>query len=294
MPLATPLVEPGVPDISDLKKLIDHVINGNVDGIFILGTTGETTDLSYERQCQIVEETCKYARGRTRIFVGIINMPLEKALELTRFAAENKADGMVLAAPNYPINQDEILEYAQVFLQRCPLPVCLYNRPGQQDIVFKIDIIKQLFEYNNLIGIKDSSADMDNFRELIKLKQLRKNWSVSMGYEWLVAKAIPMGADGGISGGANLFPELYVKLYQAAVQKNELEVRRLQGQVETFVGQVYQPDYIMGLKYALSRKGLCNEILSDPSQVISREQKEKIDQYLESIDETSFLFFYNI
>ncbi len=285
VPLVTPMKTPDEPDINDLRKVIDRVIDGGVDGIFILGTTGECPDLSYEWKCRIIEESCSYAGGRTTVFVGIINTPLNEAIELTKVSSDNKVDCMVLAAPYYPISQEENLAYCEGYLQQCPLPVCFYNRPGQDDIVFKIEVINRLLRFKNVIGIKDSSANMDFFKEALELKKLKPDWAVSMGYEHLVAGAVPMGADGGITGGANLFPSLYVKLYNAAVSNNKSEVQRLQAIVESIVSHVYNPDYLMGLKYALSCKNICSEIMADRSQVIDNEQKKMINSFLETFDE---------
>ena len=286
VPLVTPLKKPDVPDIDDLYKVIDRVIDMHVHGIFILGTTGESPNLTYPWKCRIIEETCRYAGGRTKIFVGIINTPLSEAVELTKVAADNKVDCIVLAAPYYPITQEEILDYTEEYLEQCTLPVTFYNRPGQDDIVFKIETIKRLLKYDNVLGVKDSSCDMDYFKEVLEIKKHKPDWAVSMGFEHLVAEAIPMGADGGITGGANLFPALYVKLYEAAIRNDEAEVQRLQKMVELVVGNVYDPDYLKGLKYALSCKNVCREILADTSQVIDDTQKKKIDSFLATFNES--------
>ena len=284
VPLITPLEEPGVPNIQHLRNIIDHVLKNGVHGIFILGTTGEGPDFSFSRQCQIVSETCLYSSERTNVFVGVINMDLNDAISIAEFSADNKADCIVLAAPYYPISQKEILDYSKEFISKCPLPVCLYNRPGQNDIVFKLDLIKELFEFDNLIGIKDTSGDISNFKKLIELRNKRENWQVSMGYEYMVAEAMPLGADGGISGGANLFPKLYVKLYDAALKNDLAEVNRIQNHIETFVGEVYNPDYLTGLKYAMECKGMCSGMMADPGIQISQDQKERIKKFLSECD----------
>ncbi|MBN1765277.1 MAG: dihydrodipicolinate synthase family protein, partial [Sedimentisphaerales bacterium] len=280
VPLVTPLAEPDVPDIQQFQGLIDHVIARQVHGILILGTTGEALSLNSSIRRQIIEAVCRYTAGRTMVCVGIINTELSEATALAHIAAENRADGIFLAEPYFPITQDAVLEYTQAFAQKCPLPVCLYNRPDQ-DIVFQIETVKKFLSFEKIAAIKDSSGDLNYFKELIQLKNIRPDWSVLMGLEKLLAEAIRAGADGGVTGGANLFPDLYVGLYNAAVQKKISEIERLQKMVMAVIENIYQPEYLAGLKYALSCKQLCREILAEPPYAAGPEQQKRIRQFLE-------------
>jgi 4-hydroxy-tetrahydrodipicolinate synthase len=288
VPLVTPFLEPNVPDVEQLRGLIDHVIEKQVDGIFILGTTGEGFDLSDSQCQQIVEETCRYTNGRTAVVVGILNTPLPEAIRLNSIATDNGADGIVLATPHFPISQDALFEYTQRFAQQCSLPVCLYNRPNHPEVVFKIKMLKKLLQLDNIISVKDSSGDKNYFSELFGLKAIRSDLTVLMGFEELLAEAIAQGADGAVTGGANLFPGLYVALYNAAVQGNTSEVQRLQHIVEAIVENIYQPDYLTGLKYALFCKKLCSPLLNDAQRIIDSEQKKRIEHFLENLYESSF------
>lgn len=288
VPLVTPFSESKVPVIGQLRGLIDHVIEKQVHGIFILGTTGEGFDLSNSQRKQIIEETCRHTNHRTAVFVGILNTPLPEAVRLGSIATDNGADGIVLATPFYPISQNEIFEYTAAFAQQCTLPICLYNRPNQPDIVYKLETLKKLLELENIISVKDSSGDKNYFSELLGLKAIWSNLTVLMGFEELLAEAVSQGADGAVTGGANLFPGLYVALYHAAIQQNTSEVRRLQQIVESIVESIYKPDYLAGLKYALSCKQLCSPILIDAQGIIDSEQKKRIELFLENLDETCF------
>lgn len=288
VPLVTPFSESYIPDMEQLRGLIDHVIEKQVHGIFILGTTGEGFDLSDSQCQQIIEETCRHTNRRTAVFVGILNTPLPEAVRLGTIAADNGADGIVLATPFYPISQNELFEYTTTFAQQCTLPICLYNRPNHPEVVFKIEMLKKLLRLENIISIKDSSGDENYFKKLFGLKEIRADLTVLMGLEELLAEAVGLGADGGVTGGANLFPGLYVNLYQAAVQGNTSEVQRLQHIVEAIVENIYQPDYLTGLKYALSCKKLCSPVLIDSQRIIDPEQKKRIELFLENLDKNCF------
>ena len=285
VPLVTPLADPATLDIKHLQGLIDYVISRQVHGIMVLGTTGEASYLSTPMRREIIELACRCAAGRTKMLVGMIHTDVSEAFELAQTAAEEGADGIVLTEPYFPITQDTVLEYAQMFAQQSPLPVCLYNRPNQ-DIVFEIGTVKKLLSLEKIEAIKDSSGKMNYFKELIQLKHIRPDWSVLMGLEELLSEAIYAGADGGVTGGANLFPRLYVDLYYAAIQHKNDKVQSLQKFVEDVVEHVYQPDYLNGLKYALSCKKLCSEILTDPLRIAVPEQKKRIEDFLETFDES--------
>jgi dihydrodipicolinate synthase/N-acetylneuraminate lyase len=286
VPLVTPLVEPDVPDIGHLCGLIDHVSKKQVDGIFILGTTGEGLALSYSTRQHIIEQSCRYIKqqGKVKVFVGIINTPLSDAVSLADIATDNGADGIVLASPFMPISQEALLEYTINFTRECSSAICLYNRPNQTEIAFRIQTIKQLLLIDNIVAIKDSSADLNYFKELIQLKKIRQDWAVLMGIEELLAKAVTDGADGGVAGGANLFPDLYVNLYHAAINKKKSEIEHYQKIVETVAEHIYKPEYLAGLKYALSCKQLCKEILTEPPFVAGLGQQKKIRQFLENFN----------
>lgn len=284
VPLVTPLLQSDMLDADHLRELIDHVLVKQVNGIFILGTTGESSNLSCAIRQQIIEETCKYAGQRTTVLVGIINLPLSEAIIMTRFAGENGADAVVLSSPFFPITQNEIFEYTKQFSQNSSLPVYLYNKPDATEIVFNIDTLKKLLGLQNIAGIKDSFGDMDYFKELIQLKEIRSDWSVLMGLEQLLTEALLLGADGGVTGGANLFPGLYVDLYHAAIEKRTSEIQYLDKIVKDIVRHIYQPEYLGGLKYALSCKQLCKETTANSRQAAGRTQKEQIEQFLQNLD----------
>jgi dihydrodipicolinate synthase/N-acetylneuraminate lyase len=284
VPLVTPLIEADVLDMAHLHGLIDHVLTTQVNGIFILGTTGEGSSLSHCTRQQIIEQTCRYAGQRTAILVGITNLPLSEAVTLTCIAADDGADAVVLASPFFPITQHELFEYTKQFAQKSPLPVCLYNRPGATETIFGIDTLKELLGLQNIAGIKDSSGNMSYFKELIQLKKIRPGWSVLIGSEQLLAEALLLGADGGVTGGANLFPGLYVDLYHAAIEKRRSEIQYLNKIVKDVVRHIYRPEYLGGLKYALSCKQLCKEITANPRQAAGRTQKERIEQFLQNLD----------
>jgi 4-hydroxy-tetrahydrodipicolinate synthase len=282
VPLVTPLLGPDRLDVEALRRLIDHVIEGQVNGIFILGSTGESPSLSHSLHQQVIEAACAYINHRVSVLVGILDTSIAQSAATAKIAANCGADAVVLGAPYYfQISQNDLFEYTQELAQTISLPVCLYNKPDCMKTIFEIETLRKLLSIKNIIGIKDSSADPAYFTRLLALKKDRPDWFVSMGIEQLLADAVTDGADGGVTGGANLLPRLYVDLYHAVKDNNHSKIRQLHTIVTDTAEQLYQPDYLAGLKYALSRKQLCLDMLSEPLHPAGQNQKKQIDQYLQ-------------
>src|SRR5690606_22003855 len=213
----TPLVGQDELDQSGLQRLVAHVLAGGVHGLFILGTTGEAPSLSYRLRRELIEQVCRLVDGRVPVLVGITDTAFTESLALAKVAADAGADAVVLATPYYfPAGQTELIGYVEQIAAALPLPLILYNMPSLTKVWFEIETLKKLAAIERIIGIKDSSGDLDYFSQLIELKALRPDWSVMIGPEALLSEAMQRGGDGGVAGGANLMPALFVELYQAS------------------------------------------------------------------------------
>src|SRR6056300_596913 len=105
-PLVTPLIDDSTIDETGLKKLIEHLIDGGVHGVFLLGTTGEGPNLSYGLREKFIEKACAFINNKIPVMVGITDNSMEGALEIAKIAKNNGADAVVIAAPYYlPIEQ---------------------------------------------------------------------------------------------------------------------------------------------------------------------------------------------
>src|SRR5690606_21238174 len=105
--------------------------------------------------------------------------------------------------------------YIERIAAALPLPLVLYNMPSLTKVWFEIETLHRLASLEQIIAIKDSSGDLDYFSRLIELKRLRPDWAVMMGPEALLGDALRQGGDGGVCGGANLLPRLFVDTYEA-------------------------------------------------------------------------------
>lgn len=288
-PLVTPLSGRDTLDVAGLERLVAHQLAGGVHGLFILGTTGEAPSLSYRLRRELIERTCQLVKGRIPVLVGITDTAFVESVNLARFAAEKGVSAVVTAPPYYfPAAPPELQEYIQDLVAEMPLPMFLYNMPGLTKVSFEIDLIRRALDMPGICGVKDSSCDMIYFHRLIEVARQRPEWSILVGPEELTAEAVLLGGHGGINGGANLHPSLYVKMYEAAAAQDLQKTRELHAQVMQLAGSIYtvgrhKSAIIKGIKCALSLLGICEDQMAEPFHRFRDPERELIRERLQSL-----------
>jgi dihydrodipicolinate synthase/N-acetylneuraminate lyase len=288
-PIITPLKDVDTLDVEGLERLIEHILAGGVSGLFVLGTTGEFSSLSYRLRYELVERVCKQVAGRVPVLVGITDTAIIESLNLASHAESCGAEALVSAPPYYyGTAQPELIEYYENLAKKVPLPLYLYNMPVHTKVMIDPNTVRKIAEMPSVVGLKDSSANMAYFRSLQYAMRNYKEFQLFVGPEEMMADAVLLGATGGVNGGANMFPKLYVDLYQAAVEKDFDKIKPLQEKVMQISSLIYTvgrygSSYLKGLKCALSVMGICDDYLADPFHRFRSEEREKIVRNLEII-----------
>jgi len=282
-PMVTPLLGGDELDVSGLERLVEHLIAGGVAGIFILGTTGEAPSLSYRLRRELVERSTKLIDGRVPVLVGITDTSLVESLALANYSADCGADAVVAAPPYYlPAGQPELREYLDHLAARSPLPLMLYNMPSLTKVWFDSETVAHAMGIDNVVGLKDSSGDLSYFRKIQrKATERRPDWSLLVGPEEILAETVLLGGHGGVNGGANLHPKLYVDLYHAAVAGELVKTRELSMKVLELSDALYTVGHhgssiIKGLKCALSLSGICDDFMADPFHRFRETEREVV------------------
>lgn len=286
-PMITPLNSDLSLDVSHAEKLIEHMINGGVHGIFILGTTGEFAGLSSDVKSDLIRLTCRQVKKRVPILVGITDCSFVESLDLAAIAKESGAQALVAAAPFYMnIGQEELIFYYQKLANIVELPLFLYDMPSHTKINIEIQTAVKLSVHPNIIGIKDSSGNPENFRALCEAFRSKPEFKIFVGPEEILAETLEMGGHGGVTGGANLFPKLYVALYEAFQNKETEKVKSLQKTIlflseNLYANGTYRSSYLKGLKAAMAFEGLCQGNFAPPLFPYSEAEKAELyEKYL--------------
>ena len=293
-PMITPLCDRDTLDIPGLERLVEHILGGQVQGLFILGTTGEGPSLGYRLRCELIDRVCEQVASRVPVLVGITDTAFTESVNLAHHAADAGASAVVLSAPYYsPAAQPELMEYLANITAELPLPLFLYNMPSHTKVNFSLELLRGAMDLPGIVGLKDSSCNMIYFhRALRMIRRHRPEWSVLVGPEELLAEAVLLGADGGVNGGANLCPQLYVELFHAAAAHDVDRVIQLHEQVMELAENLYHVGQhgsavIKGLKCALSCLGVCDDFMAEPFRRFRALDREKVREALSTLNLSS-------
>ncbi len=287
-PLVTPLASRDMLDVPGLERLLEHVLAGGVHGLFILGTSGEAPSLSYRLRRELVQRVCRQVAGRVPVLVGITDTSLVEAASMARHAAAAGAEAVVTSAPYYfPTGQHELSEFIRQLVLELPLPLYLYNMPVMTKTQFEPETLSRLAQLEGIIGVKDSSGDLDYFRQVVEVAQARPDWRLFMGPEHLLVDALRLGGHGGVNGGALVDPGLLVNLYEAVVNRDEARVLVLQARLLR-LGEIYRADchasaVVKGMKCALALMGICSDIPAEPMTRFAPSERKRIGATLETL-----------
>ena len=214
-PVATPMLANEDLDIPRLKWFLDHQINCGVHGIFVLGTNSEFYALDDNEKQQVIATAVDHVRGRVPVYAGTGAETTREAVRLTKMAEKEGVDGVSVITPYFVIpNQQEIYDHYRRIAEVTKLPVVLYNNPATCGGV-KIDVetVARLAEIPNILGVKDSSGDLTNTIEYMRV--VPERFSVLMGRDTLIYSAMVLGAKGAVPATGNIAPKLTVDIYEA-------------------------------------------------------------------------------
>lgn len=288
-PMVTPLSDDDQIDVEGTIRLTEHIIAGGVHGLFLLGTTGEAQSLSYRCRYEFVKLVCSQVNGRVPVLVGITDTAIDESLRLAQFARECGAQAVVAAPPYYfAPSQQEMIEYYTALADQLVLPLYLYNMPSHVKVSFEPNTVKTLAEHPNIVGLKDSSANMTYFQTLLHILSDKSDFALFVGPEELTGESVMMGASGGVNGGANMFPKLYVDMYNAATAGDIAQVRLLQKRIMAISTSIYTvgrygSSYLKGVKCALSLMGICDDYLSYPYRRFRAEERNRVREALTAL-----------
>ena len=195
-PVVTPLVFEDRLDTVAVDRIVNHLVDGGVNGLFVLGTTGEGPSVNYQIRYEMIESACESARGRVPVLVGVTDSCLSESIHLAQHAANCGAAAIVAAAPYYyPTDQAGLIRWFEKLADESPLPLMLYNMPGCVGIHLELSTVLTLSMHSNIVGVKDSSGDLNYFEQLCDAFAEHSDFAIFMGPEERIPEAVAAGAD---------------------------------------------------------------------------------------------------
>lgn len=212
----------GLIDFNSLKKLINHQIDSGINGLVLLGTTGESATLSDKERAEVLNFTIETINGRIPFLIGTGSNCTQKTIELTQQADNLGAHGMLIVAPYYnrPNQEGLFLHYSKI-AESTTKPICLYSIPSRCGIEIGVDTILKLRQkHNNIVGIKEAGGSCNRISDIIK--NLDKDFCVLSGDDSLTLPFLALGACGVVSVASNWLGKPLIEMFEKASQ-NDLE-----------------------------------------------------------------------
>jgi 4-hydroxy-tetrahydrodipicolinate synthase len=224
-PVATPMQPNEDLDLPRLRWFLDRLIGEGVHGVFVLGTNSEFYALDEREKQEVMATAVEHVRGRVPVFAGTGAETTREAVRLTRLAERERVDGVSVITP-YFVNpsQQEICDHYRRIAESTALPVVLYNNPATcGGVKIEVDTLARLAQVPNILGVKDSSGDLQNTNEYVRVAPER--FSVLQGRDTLIYQALLFGARGAVPATGNVAPRLLVEIYEAC-QRGDLAAAR--------------------------------------------------------------------
>lgn len=280
-PAITVLQEDGHADFTNLKRLYDHLIDGGINGILVLGSIGEFFAISYEEKKEIIRFAVDTVAGRTKVLVGTTSMVPGETMALSNYALECGADGVVIVPPYYfSLTQESIYDFYAEIAEAVSGPIYIYNFPDRTGYEIAAETIRRLAEkYPNIAGCKDTIPGVAHTREIIKaVKPVRPDFKVYSGFDDNFAYNVLSGGDGCIGGLSNLLPGFFQKWVDAFARDDLAEIMQRQQAVNRLM-DIYNvgAPFVPYIKNAMKALGVIDcDKASFPLPKATTEDSEKI------------------
>jgi dihydrodipicolinate synthase/N-acetylneuraminate lyase len=280
VPMVTPLTADGALDKAALSRLVDALVAGGVQGIFVLGTTGEGMNAPRETRRQIVELTVKQAARRALVFAGLGDVRSADLSEANNFFHAG-ADAVVAHPPIAKrVSSGHLRDWYQTLLDQLEGPLLLYNMPMTTGISIPLDVVEKLLGHPRLAGIKDSENNPTRLEELLARFGGKTDFSVFVGVGALMEKGLKLGADGIVPSVGNVIPAVCAGLCAAARKCDWPAADDFYARMNA-VAALYQHGRdlngsLSALKAVMHLRGLCAEQVWPPLKKVSPAELEKI------------------
>jgi 4-hydroxy-tetrahydrodipicolinate synthase len=224
-PVVTPMQANEDLDQPRLRWFLDHLLEAGVHGVFVLGTNSEFYALDEGEKQEVVATAVAHVRKRVPVFAGTGAETTREAVRLTRMAEREGADGVSVITPYFiQPTQQEVDDHYRRIAEATSLPVVLYNNPSTcGGLKIDVDTVARLAEVPNIVAIKDSSGDLQNTNELVRV--VPERFAVLMGRDTLIFPALLFGARGAVPATANIAPRLLVEIYET-FQRGDIEASK--------------------------------------------------------------------
>ena len=278
--LVTPFNNDKSVDYEGLENLLNHVINGGVDYLVLMGTTGESTTLSKSERIEVVDFCKKINNGRLPIVLGIGgNNTMQVVADIKAANLEN-VDAILSVSPAYnKPSQEGIYQHYKMISESSPLPIIVYNVPGRTSSnISAATTVRLATDFKNIVGVKEASGDMYQIMKILKNKPA--DFVVLSGDDGLTLPMIHMGAEGVISVIGQSYPKDFSDMVSFGLSEHNKLANQIHYKLYDFYGPLYAEGNPVGVKACLEMLGICKAVVRLPLVEASNTIKNELKKLL--------------
>lgn len=281
--LVTPFMQSGAVDFAAVAKIVDNLVEGGVDYILVLGTTGETPTLTSDERKALIRFVRDRVAGRIHLMVGVGGNCTRDVVATLRTWDLSGYDAILSVNPYYnKPNQEGLYQHFKAIAEASPLPVMLYNIPGRTGVNMTPETIARLAtDCKNIIGVKEASGNLAQMEQVEALTP--SDFLLISGDDGLTVEVIKRGGVGVISVLANAYPAETAEVVNLALNGDIEEAEQKLKALDAIISALFEEGNPVGIKTALHLKGVCTNTMRLPlvsgSEALQEKMKKLIAEY---------------
>lgn len=277
--MPTPLLKDGSVDRERIRTLTDFLIEGGLDGLFPLGTSGEFALLTHEARKIVTDEVVDSANGRVPVFVGVSDPSTENIKIFSKDAKDVGVDGVVVTPPYYyTTTNDALYKHFRLISEEVGLPLMIYNIPDWTHVFVPHEVVRRLAEEDLIVGMKYTDY---NFFNLIRfISEAKNRIAIFTGSDALTYSNLEFGGNGAIIGSANVAPKTAARIFDDYESGKFESARSAQMELLPVIMAIGVGKFPAGLKEAMNLIGIRVGRPSEPLPTLTSYEVRLVKGYL--------------
>ena len=276
--IVTPFTEDGI-NFEEFGKLIEFQIKNHIDAIIVCGTTGESATMSLEEKKETIKYAISKVAKRTKVVVGTGSNNTKSAIEMSKFAEDVGADGILVVTPYYnKTTQKGLMAHYKAIAEAVSLPIIMYNVPSRTGVNISPKTCQELSKIKNIVAIKEASGDISQVAKIASL--CKENLNIYSGNDDQIIPVLSLGGKGVISVISNIMPNYIHNMTKKYIEGNIEEARKMQIEVSDLISELFTEVNPIPVKYALNLMGYKFGIPRLPFIELTDTNKEKLKEVM--------------
>lgn len=276
--IATPFTKDGV-NFEEFGKIIEFQIQNNIDAIIVCGTTGESATMSTEEKKETIKYAIEKVAKRTKVVVGTGSNNTKSAIEMSKYAEEVGADGILVVTPYYnKTTQKGLISHYKEIAEAVNLPIIMYNVPSRTGVNILPKTCLELSKIKNIVAIKEASGDISQVAKIANL--CKDDLTIYSGNDDQIIPVLSLGGKGVISVLSNIMPKYTHNMTKKYLEGDVEEAKKMQLEVSDLIEALFTEVNPIPVKYALNLMGYKFGIPRLPLIELTDENKEKLKEVM--------------